>query len=34
VTDFTTETEYTTASESTKGSVWIRKFLIELGVFS
>jgi hypothetical protein len=33
VTDSTTEAKYIAASESTKEGVWIRKFLIELGVF-
>jgi hypothetical protein len=33
VTDSTTEAEYILASESAKGDVWIRKILIELGVF-
>jgi hypothetical protein len=33
VTDSTTEAEYIAASESAKEGVWIRKFLIELGVF-
>jgi hypothetical protein len=33
VTDSTTEAEYIVASESVKEGVWIRKFLIELGVF-
>jgi hypothetical protein len=33
LTDSTTEAEYIAASESTKEGVWIRKFLIELGVF-
>jgi hypothetical protein len=33
VTDSTTEAEYIAASESVKECVWIRKFLIELGVF-
>ena len=31
--DSTTETEYIVASEAAKEGVWIRKFLIELGVF-
>jgi hypothetical protein len=34
MTGSTTEAEYIAASESTKKGVWIRKFLIELGVFS
>ena len=33
VADSTTETEYIAASEAAKDGVWIRKFLIELGVF-
>jgi len=33
VTDSTTEAEYIAASESTKEGVWMRRFLIELGVF-
>jgi hypothetical protein len=33
VTDYTTEVEYIAASESAKEGVWIRKFLIKLGVF-
>jgi hypothetical protein len=33
MTDSTTEAEYIAASESVKEGVWIRKFLIELGVF-
>jgi hypothetical protein len=33
VTDSTTEAEYIAASESTKEGVWIRKLLIDLGVF-
>jgi hypothetical protein len=33
VTDSTIEDEYIATSDSTKGGVWIRKFLIELGVF-
>jgi hypothetical protein len=33
VTDSTTETEYIAASEFAKEGVWIRKLLIELGVF-
>jgi hypothetical protein len=33
VADSTTEAEYIAASESAKEGVWIRKFLIELGVF-
>jgi hypothetical protein len=33
MTDFTTEAEYIVASESAKEGVWIKKFLIELGVF-
>ncbi|XP_066319998.1 secreted RxLR effector protein 161-like [Miscanthus floridulus] len=33
VTDSTTEAEYITASESTKEGVWMRRFLIDLGVF-
>jgi hypothetical protein len=33
VTDYTTEAEYIVAFESMKEGVWIRKFLIELGVF-
>jgi hypothetical protein len=33
VTDSTTEAKCITASESTKEGVWIRKFLIGLGVF-
>jgi hypothetical protein len=33
VTDSTTKAEYIAASESVKEGVWIRKFLIELGVF-
>ena len=32
-TDSTTEAEYIAASEATKKGVWIRKFLIQLGVF-
>ena len=31
--DSTTEAEYIVASEAAKEGVWIRKFLIELGVF-
>ena len=31
--DSTTEAEYIAASKSVKEGVWIRKFLIELGVF-
>ena len=31
--DSTIEAEYITASEAAKEGVWIRKFLIELGVF-
>ena len=31
--DSTTEAEYIAASEAAKEGVWIRKFLIELGVF-
>ena len=34
VADSTTEAEYIVASEAAKEGVWIRKFLIELGVFS
>jgi hypothetical protein len=33
VPDSTTEAEYIATSESAKEGVWIRKFLIELGVF-
>ena len=33
MTDSTTEAEYITASESTKEGVWMRRFLIDLGVF-
>ena len=33
VTDSTTEAEYIVASESVKEGVWMRRFLIELGVF-
>jgi len=33
VTDSTIEAEYIAASESAKEGVWIRRFLIELGVF-
>jgi hypothetical protein len=33
MTDSTTEPEYIAASKSMKDGVWIRKFLIELGVF-
>jgi len=33
VADSTTEAEYITASKTVKEGVWIRKFLIELGVF-
>ena len=33
VTDSTTEAEYIAALEAAKEGVWIRKFLIELGVF-
>ena len=33
VADSTTEAEYIVASEAAKEGVWIRKFLIELGVF-
>jgi hypothetical protein len=33
VTDSTTEAEYIVASESAKEGIWIRKFLINLGVF-
>ena len=33
VTDSTIEAEYIVASEATKEGVWIRNFLIELGVF-
>ena len=33
VANSTTETEYIAASEAAKEGVWIRKFLIELGVF-
>jgi len=33
VADSTTEAEYIAASEAAKEGVWIRKFLIELGVF-
>jgi hypothetical protein len=33
VDDSTTEAEYIAASEAAKEGVWIRKFLIELGVF-
>ena len=31
--DSTTEAEYIAASEAAKKGVWIRKFLIQLGVF-
>ena len=31
--DSTTEAEYIVVSEAAKEGVWIRKFLIELGVF-
>ena len=31
--DSTTEAEYIAASEAAKEGVWIRKFLIEFGVF-
>ena len=31
--DSTTEAEYIAASEAAKEGVWIRNFLIELGVF-
>ena len=31
--DSMTEAEYIAASEATKAGVWIRNFLIELGVF-
>ena len=31
--DSTTEAEYIATSEAAKEGVWIRKFLIELGVF-
>jgi len=34
VADSTTEAEYITASEAAKEGVWIRKFLIELDVFT
>jgi len=34
VTDSTTEVEYIAASETAKEGVWMRRFLIELGVFS
>ena len=33
VVDSTTEAEYIVASEAVKEGVWIRKFLIRLGVF-
>ena len=33
VADSTTEAEYIAASEAAKEGVWIRKFLIHLGVF-
>ena len=33
MTDSTIEAEYTAAYESTKEGVWMRRFLIELGVF-
>jgi len=33
VTDSMTEAEYIAASEAVKEGVWIRNFLIELGVF-
>ena len=33
VADSTTEAEYIVASEAAKEGVWIRKFLIEIGVF-
>ena len=33
MTDSTTQAEYIAASESTKEGVWMRRFLIELGVF-
>jgi hypothetical protein len=33
MTDSTTEVKYIVASEPTKEGVWIRKFLIDLGVF-
>jgi hypothetical protein len=33
VTDSTTKAKYIAASKSAKEGVWIRKFLIELGVF-
>jgi hypothetical protein len=33
MTDSTIEAEYIATSESMKEGVWIRKFLIELGVF-
>ena len=33
VADSTTEAEYIVASEAAKEGVWIRKFLIDLGVF-
>ena len=32
VTDSTTEAEYIAASEAAKEAVWIRKFLLELGI--
>ena len=33
MTDSTTEAEYIAASETAKEGVWMRRFLIELGVF-
>ena len=33
MTDSTTQAEYIAASKSTKEGVWMRRFLIELGVF-
>ena len=33
MTNSTTEAEYIAASESSKEGVWMRRFLIELGVF-
>jgi hypothetical protein len=33
VADYTTEAEYIAASEAAKEGVWMRKFLIKLGVF-
>jgi len=33
VTDSTIEAEYITASESAKEGVWMRRYLIEFGVF-